>query len=241
MSHFYDNGRGGVYPSVTTILQEILPENPNLARWKRNPNNKGKGESASAIGTICHFRILKKFNPALPPPDLHYSKYPPNARDCAAIAEDMFNSLGITLEHPVFTEHRIVCHERKYAGSLDAAGVIHFEDNIFTKTCTEYNGLFLLIDLKTSASIKDNYLYQLAGYWNAFDWHGKKPDACAIINVHPYVTARNPVLEPKITIFPLETIRDYLEKFLPLVDEYHKRHPQACTLEGMRALGGMKV
>mgnify|MGYP001312225714 CR=1 FL=1 len=216
MTHYYDSGIPGVppYPSVTTITRRMLEEPPGIKMWKlRNKNWKEEMNYKAKIGTISHYRILRKFSPStLKLPELKFSDFPENATMYADIAESMFDDLGLDISDPIYVEHIVRNHEYRYAGTLDMAARI--------------NGKFTLVDLKTSAydkryGIREEYKLQLGGYYGAFDHKGEKPEAAAIIYINPF-EEKNPELKAKVVYMPIEDVKIYMVKFQEMATEFHK-------------------
>lgn len=216
MTHYYDSGIPGVppYPSVTTITRRMLEEPPGIKMWKlRNKNWKEEMNYKAKIGTISHYRILRKFSPStLKLPELKFSDFPENATMYADIAESMFDDLGLDISNPIYVEHIVRNHEYRYAGTLDMAARI--------------NGKFTLVDLKTSAydkryGIREEYKLQLGGYYGAFDHKGEKPEAAAIIYINPF-EEKNPELKAKVVYMPIEDVKIYMVKFKEMATEFHK-------------------
>jgi len=216
LTHYYDSGIPGVppYPSVTTITRRMLEEPPGIKMWKlRNKNWKEEMNYKAKIGTISHYRILRKFSPStLKLPELKFSDFPENATMYADIAESMFDDLGLDISDPIYVEHIVRNHEYRYAGTLDMAARI--------------NGKFTLVDLKTSAydkryGIREEYKLQLGGYYGAFDHKGEKPEAAAIIYINPF-EEKNPELKAKVVYMPIEDVKIYMVKFQEMATEFHK-------------------
>jgi hypothetical protein len=219
MSHFYDNGMGSTYPSVTTIISAMTPEPPGITSWKRNNKNwEAQLFRKSTIGTVAHYRILKRYAPAgvLPLPDLKMCDFPADLAEKAEIAEMMFNSLDLKLKPPYLPEYTVLCHKYKYAGQLDL--------HAFLLPDKRWNGREgnYVFDLKTSNAVHETYEMQLAAYRNALEeMHpATKVAGAAIINIHPFKD-KNPFLEAKITFFDLDQLNDAFAKFKCLAEEYH--------------------
>ena len=221
MSHFYDNGRKGTNPSVTTIIQEMTPEPPGITNWKKkNPNWEKQLHRKATIGTVAHYRILKRYAPpgVLPLPDIKMCDFPDDLAEKAEIAEMMFNSLNLKMKPPYFPEYTVLSHKFKYAGTLDLYGTLLSDDR------WSENGNFV-IDLKTSNAVHDTYGMQLSAYRHALEeMHPEnKVDGAAIINIHPF-REKNPYLEGKITFFTLSQLDEAFDKFKCLANEYHNRN-----------------
>jgi len=192
----------------------MLEEPPGIKMWKlRNKNWKEEMNYKAKIGTISHYRILRKFSPStLKLPELKFSDFPENATMYADIAESMFDDLGLDISDPIYVEHIVRNHEYRYAGTLDMAARI--------------NGKFTLVDLKTSAydkryGIREEYKLQLGGYYGAFDHKGEKPEAAAIIYINPF-EEKNPELKAKVVYMPIEDVKIYMVKFQEMATEFHK-------------------
>ena len=218
MSHWYDNGRGGKYPSVTTILQEMVPEPYGITKWKaKNQNWEAELKRKGVIGTVTHYRILKKFSSgSIQLPEIKASDFPDDLNECVEMAEIIFGKLKLEACPPFFPEYTVLCHKYEYAGQLDLIATLKNPKYEITGT--------ILIDLKTSNAVHDNYAMQLAGYRHAFEeMHPKtKIDGAAIINLCPYKD-KNPNYEPKITFFPNDKLDKEFDKFITYVEGYKER------------------
>jgi len=222
MSHFYDAGNGRSYPSVTTIISEMTPEPWGITNWKnKNPNWEKQLERKSIIGTVSHFRILKRFaaRGVLPLPDIKMCDFPSDLAEKAEIAEMMYNSLDLKLRPPYLPEYTVLSHKHKYAGTLDLHAFL-LPDERWKNRAGNY-----VFDLKTSNAVHDTYGMQLSAYKNALEeMHpSNKVDGAAIINIHPFKD-KNPYLEAKITFFDLDQLDDAFAKFKCLAEEYHSQH-----------------
>jgi hypothetical protein len=220
MSHFYQVGRES-FPSVTTIISEMTPEPPGITNWKnKNPNWEKELHRKSIIGTVSHYRVLKRFVPTgvLPLPDIHMSEFPDDLAEKAEIAEMMFDSLRLKTCGPHLAEYTVHSKKYKYAGTLDLHTKL-LEDERWPE-----HGSYV-IDLKTSNEVRDTYGMQLSAYTKAFEeMHPNVAiDGAAIINIHPF-RSKNPYLEAKITFFTLEQLSEAFDKFKCLANDYHSQH-----------------
>lgn len=218
MSHFYDNGKGGKYPSVTTILHD--GEEPiGIKIWKKNNKDwEAQLKRKAIIGTVSHYRILKRFSPGVLqlPDNIRVEDFPDDLHDKAELAECMFNNLKLELQPPHFPEYTVICHEYRYAGQLDLMSTL-----IGNKHPIQGRILF---DIKTSNAVYDTYGQQLAAYKYAWEeMHPREKVAgAAILNIHPF-PEKNPKLEPKLTFFTLDDLKEPWEKFKIAAEQYHNR------------------
>lgn len=217
MSHFYKvPGKNNIeYPSVTTIIHEMMDESEGLKRWKQKPGNMETLEYKAKIGTLVHYRILSKVaSKKIELPEFPLSEFPPDYKDKIDIAEYMWDNLNLQISKtkPVWVEHTLFNHEYGYAGKMDLAAYIGDRLGVF--------------DLKTSRgpTIYDSYKLQLGAYWLAFkEMHNTTPDMCAVIKIHPFPES-NPSLTPYFKPVPIEDIMQKADEFCEMAKKYHKIH-----------------
>jgi hypothetical protein len=211
MSHYYFSPESREYlPSVTTILQAMLPEPDGIRIWKqRNKNWKKDLGKSSDMGTLIHFALL---NPLAdhtldPAALLPYSKWYPDTIQKLELSTMMFEEMlereHIVLGQPRRVESKIINQKEKYAGQIDLMCPI--------------NNIPTLLDIKTSASIRKNHLIQLGGYYMALD---EKPEQVGIIKITPD-TYKNPSLRGEIHIYPASEARSWGEQFISLARRFH--------------------
>jgi hypothetical protein len=157
--HFYATEYGKL-PSVTTILQIVA--NPALERWKKNtPNAEEIGREAARIGTKSHELIER------------YLKHKPIAALIDSDTEPPFMAFVTWQSKHSFTltdSERSVWSESGYAGTVDLTATM--------------DGVFYLIDLKTSKHIYKNHLLQVAAYRHAYEQRtGEEIERIAILRL----------------------------------------------------------
>jgi hypothetical protein len=214
MSHYYfDPVSKSYFPSVTTILQNTLPEPPALAAWRKNNKNWKKLLTVSQInGTLIHFAILNRLSDNTQDPrDLPPMwKWYPDTADKIDLAVCMFYEMleheKISLGYPRMIEHKIINSTEKYAGKYDMK--------------CKVNGVETLMDLKTSAQVRDQHLLQLGGYYAAIP-DKDKPTQAGVITVH-VDPKNNPSLVSKIHILPEHKVISLSEEFIELARTFHK-------------------
>jgi hypothetical protein len=203
------------YPSVTKILDEMVPEPPAVTRWKqRTPNWRRDFAEKGKVGTIVHFRILNPLSTSrLELPEFGFSDFPENAKDLADIGEILFKSKNIVFEDERYVERSVVSDKHKYGGKVDLLARIKFPDRDRSP--------LVLIDIKTSKTAYDKHFLQLGGYYNALVEEGLEPDEGAIIIVHPYVKS-NPRLEAHLYPISKQTMEKDASAFLELVEQFYE-------------------
>jgi predicted RecB family nuclease len=144
------------YPSVTTILDETVPKDAFLIKWIREQGIGGQAifEKAAEEGTEAHVAIEELLNGGVVPTE----DMSPKVKKCVQAFIDWHElHKPETLE----TEQIVYNMEGRYAGGCDY--VCKIGDQTY------------VIDWKTSNSIQDKHLYQVAAYRMALDT--KYPDA----------------------------------------------------------------
>lgn len=143
------------YPSVTTIIHNILLYPEPLLKWsnflgfKRKMYEKSMEES-STLGTCIHemlyHYIKNEDNTEVKVPFMHIDK----ANAILANAVPYLKSIGITPENTTFAEETIISEQLGYAGTLDWCG-----------TCDK---VLTLADYKTSKRARESMYIQLSAY-----------------------------------------------------------------------------
>lgn len=181
----YKSGIGLKLPGVTTILNCI--SKPQLMIWAAKEERKGVmycmlnnkiipekffytmiSEKAADVGTICHFMCecyLKGCEADL-------SEF---ESDKLTMAKNGFNKFlefwnreGLTV---LSTEQALSDSALGYGGTLDIV-------------CTDKEGKFVLVDLKTSKAIYSEYWAQVAAYRKLFDVNSiNKISRCIIVRI----------------------------------------------------------
>lgn len=214
MSHYYiDPETKACFPSVTTILNKMLEEPPSLAAWRKKHKNWEELLKISQInGTLIHFAILNRLsdNTQDPMDNPPMWKWYPDTLDKLDLAVCMFYEMldreKITLGYPRMIEQKIINREEKYAGKYDIKCPV--------------NTIETLLDLKTSAKVRDQHLLQLGGYYAAIP-DKNKPSQAGVITVHVNPD-NNPHLVSKIHIIPEHKVISLADEFLELAREFHR-------------------
>ncbi|HPE06151.1 MAG TPA: PD-(D/E)XK nuclease family protein [Smithellaceae bacterium] len=169
MTHIY-RYQGDFFPSVTTIIHEMLPEPERLTIWKQTNRNWEKQTQKSAIiGTLVHYRILNNLSArTLERPDMKFDEIPSDAVKRIELGEIMFEELGLDIGHPRKVETFCINTEHKFAGKPDLVAPI--------------NGVYTLVDLKTSREIHETHRLQMGGYFELLD---RTPEQAMLISLHP--------------------------------------------------------
>jgi len=223
MSHFYlDPVSKSYFPSVTTILQTVLPEPDSIKMWKsKNKNWKTLLKESSDTGTLVHFSILNPLaDYTLDPSDLlPLDKWYKDTAQKLELATMMFDELlkkkKMTLLQPRRIESKILNREEKYAGKFDLFCPVK---------CQEYglDGHRVLFDIKTSANIYETHKIQLGGYYASFP-EDEKPDRVALIKITPDAR-RNPRLEADLHIYSRSLAEKWADQFIELARRFHSEN-----------------
>jgi len=165
--YFFD---GYKYPSVTTIIHKVVPEAPELTRWKdtfRSKEFKNSTEYrdySSFRGTFIHYTVLNQIAPfPLDPGDLpalsDWHQWRERMVEDITSAKELWDEIDIEVIPPVFIETPLCHHGLWYAGTPDLVARIKYEGK------TE----FTLIDLKTSRKPYESHYHQLGAYAQMID------------------------------------------------------------------------
>lgn len=143
--YIYDNGQHDALEGTVTLTAEDVD---NMVAESKKAF-RAKSKKAMDIGTIVHELIEKHCQTGIAP-DLT------NDPDEVQTA---FNAWLQWVEEndfePILSEVQVCNPGAGYAGRFDAVARV--------------NGRVTLLDFKTSTGIWDEYKYQLAAYWDAFD------------------------------------------------------------------------
>lgn len=158
LGYFLDDGTK--VPGVTTVLSRFK-ESGGLIHWAWNEGMEGRDyretrDAAANAGTIAH---------ALVECDIRAKAFDPSGHQTEAL-EKAYMAFAAYLEwkeqtnlKPVASEVALISEKHRFGGTLDAMLV---------------NGKLSLGDVKTSAGIYQEYLYQLAAY--GIVWEENNPD-----------------------------------------------------------------
>lgn len=203
------------YPSVTTIIDTMLPEPTAITKYKQKTRNwKEIYEYKAKIGTLIHFRILNPLSQSrLELPDFKFNEFPDDAFDLVDLGEIIFNSMNLEIGEDRYVEQSVISNIHKFGGRVDLVAPIRYKNN-------DDHMPFLVVDIKTSKSVYDKHLLQLGGYYIALVEQGIKPDAGAILLIHPYIK-NNPRLLGNLYPVSKQKLEQYAQKFLELVKEFY--------------------
>jgi len=212
MSHIYTDGKLQ-YPSVTTILSEVMEEPPGIRHWKRKQRDPDRELTRRAdIGTLMHYRILNNLavqNLELPK-GIPYQKWDNDYLQRIELCEDMFGQLDIEYGHPRKCEVTIFDRKNIYAGQYDLLAPMSINGG---------KELLTIGDLKSSKAAYDKHKYQIGGYYHAI---GRVPEQGVIICLHPFEDG-NPELVPRISLLTKAELDFYADGFLEMVDKYYEK------------------
>jgi hypothetical protein len=199
--------QGDYFPSVTTILGEILDEPEGLTQWKLKNLDWEKTTNRSAIiGTLVHYRILNELAPqTLELPDIPFDEIPADALKRVELSQLMWEELDLKVGHPRKVEKFAVNQEYKFAGKPDLVAPI--------------NDVYTLVDLKTSREIHDTHKLQLGGYHELLD---RTPEQAMLVSLHPNERG-NAHLRAHTVVIPIKELNAYADRFVEMTKEFHKR------------------
>jgi hypothetical protein len=198
-----------LYPSVTTIISNVLPVPEKLAAWKLSTGKEGveKMKASQIVGTLVHYRILNGLSPSLlEPPSFSPDDLPPGALEKIDLCEIMWDELALKIGHPRKVERLLFNREHRFCGTPDLVAPV--------------NDIYTLVDLKTSKDVYETHRIQMGGYYELL---GGAPERALLVSIHP-TTYNNKFLRAhlhEIKKHELESLRD---KFLELTEEFHKRN-----------------
>ena len=206
MVHIY-KFQGDYFPSVTTILGEILDEPEGLTQWKLKNLDWEKTTNRSAIiGTLVHYRILNELAPqTLELPDIPFDEIPADALKRVELSQLMWEELGLKIGHPRKVEKFAVNQEYKFAGKPDLVAPI--------------NDVYTLVDLKTSREIHDTHRLQMGGYHELLD---RTTEQAMLVSLHPNERG-NAHLRAHTETIARKELDAYADRFVEMTKEFHKR------------------
>lgn len=207
MVHIY-RFEGNYYPSVTTILGEMISEPERLTQWKNNNKNwKNQTGESQIIGILVHYRILNGLAPqTLETPDIDFENIPKGALQKVELGEIMWDELGLEIGYPRKVETFAVNMEHKFAGKPDLEAPI--------------DGMYTLVDLKTSREVYESHRLQMGGY---HELRGRIFDQAMLVSLHPNERG-NSNLRAHTVVIPRKELDVYADKFVELAKEFHKKN-----------------
>lgn len=195
------------FPSVTTIIGATVPIPERLANWKISSGAAGhaKMKASQITGTLIHYRILNNLAPQLlDPPNFSPEDLPKGTDKKVDIAELMWDTLNLDIGYPRKIEKLLYSKEHVFAGTPDLVCPI--------------NGVFTLVDLKSSKEIYESHRLQLGGYYELL---GCVPEQGLLVSLHPDPYG-NPHLRAHTVPITKEELEDYRSQFLDLARKYHE-------------------
>ena len=207
---------GKKYYSVTSILAATL-EKPELDAWRAMVGKEEADRMArerAVIGSVCHYRILSKYSiRSLEPPTIHLpwkdlrewlEELNYRGELCEMMWQEAIDSIDL---EPLYVEHTLVSHRHRFAGTFDMLARIFDKD--------------VLIDLKTSKELWEEYKLQLAAYAILCRENGINVDMGMLVKLHPFEEG-NPSLKAETVWLNGRELDSYGEKFLDLVREFYE-------------------
>lgn len=171
---FYDNGKGKIFPGVTTITG--LLDKPALIKWANNLGLKGIDstkyvDDKADIGTLAHAMITDNLKNE-PTDTLDYAgKQIKIAENCVLSYLEWAKDKDIK---PILIEEPMISETYKVGGTVDIYA--------------EVNGVKELIDLKTGNGIWPEHHIQVAAYAGILDENGHKAEKVRILNIPRHET-----------------------------------------------------
>lgn len=228
---YYFNGFH--YPSATTILHKMIPEDPALRRWKqtyRDPVFKSAKEYTdySAIrGTFAHFNILSSISPfqldAGDLPELRkWRHWQERLLEDVRCCRKLWDMIDIEIIPPTNIEEPMCHHGKWYAGTPDLRGKVKYDGQ------TKY----ALVDIKTSKRPYDSHYNQIGAYAQMINDGVSKHRVEIGLLVYVSPGAKKPtvvVIEPGEIQDNICIFNDYRDEFYELpgiVEEYGLLLPQ---------------
>jgi hypothetical protein len=232
MSHYYFDPETKTYfPSVTTILQTVLPEPEGITLWKaRNKNWKKLLTESADTGTLVHFAILNPLSGyCLDASDLlpmykWYSDTVTKLELSSMMFQQLIKTKHLQFGFPRRVESKILNRKEKYSGKFDLCCPL---------TCPRINNEKILFDIKTSSAVRETHLLQLGGYFMSFP-EDERPDRVAIIKITPDAW-KNPKLEAELHVYPKSKAEEWGNQFIELARTFHAEnmHPSDDNIETM--------
>lgn len=148
---------GELYPSVTSLLDEFLPESPFLKQWRlKTPDWKEYMEQKAQVGTVVHAYAANHFREQMHLPRIEEQeiKLNPQQEMEARVAIDNFNKFISSYNiKPVACEITVYNKELKYAGTVDLIA--------------DVDGVPAILDFKTSRMVRTTHEAQVVAYKKA--------------------------------------------------------------------------
>lgn len=231
--HYYYHG-GMRFPSVTTIVSAVeRHENGGMdpqfvVRWKNGLRNKGIDpevflQHTQMYGTFGHFRVLNSLSPTtIPLPEADMDNMPDDMLEIVDIIHTMFDNCTVRnkngksvlfkdniAEYPRWIEKSMVSKKYMFGGQADLI--------------CKMEGELTLVDIKTSAALRDHHILQLGAYSILMEEQPKigMPDKFYIVRLHPFLD-RNPTLDGCIHDIPLHRIMGARKEFLDILNSYNE-------------------
>jgi len=195
------HGKKGMYPSVTTIVDQAWQEGDDYHWWKQkndgnngNPYHKDIKNYSGWRGTLCHYTLLNTLT--------HEELWSDEEQEAIDNLKEMGDYKYDADEEPKDAYERYqrdlqwvkrqfdLIQEKK---GIKPDNVVDVERRVLKHEFPRYAGQFdllyenpsgqlVLSDLKTSKWIYDKNKLQLAAYANAID---EEPDVLEVIKIHP--------------------------------------------------------
>lgn len=209
MSHIKMH-EGRRIPSVTTILSEFNPFPPWIeAKWHAKLRRQGidpkqELERTARVGTIVHYSILSKISQTqLEMPSFPLSSYPDDWDMYVDISSSIWEQFPFEIQRPI-CEHFFMDTKNGYCGTADMI--------------CDIDGIRTVIDLKTSAAVRENHITQVAAYGKWFE-----AKQAIVVAVCPYIE-KNPTFEIHYKIIDETTMQTEQARFLDWCEAWHRKY-----------------
>ena len=201
--HIYELD-GVQYPSVTTIIK-LISINDDLMKWAnymgfKRKNIKEIQDESAEFGTIVHSNLRAIIDPNAPPADIF--KDPRKEYEFSIIKRRFIEYFSSIEYKTIDTEMTLISPKFGYAGTLDW----------LARISDGKKDRLLLLDFKTSKSIKTTMYLQLGGYYNLLKEININVDGAGIIIVNERECTMHPISKEKL--------EEFSETFISLVSFY---------------------
>jgi len=205
----------GKFPSVTSIIHEMLSEPDELKAWRiTTPNWKSLLKRYKYEGEFIHYRVLNRYAiRTLEPPEIDPSLLDDEEFITAVeTGELMWDELELNI-NPIMVEEVLINRKHRYAGRVDMIA--------------EIDGQTVVIDLKRHFEpARKQFLLQIGAYAHAYGLD--EVDKGMVVSLCPD-RDRNPNLEAKVVEINKEELSWFASEFLTLVREFYEKESRGKT------------
>ena len=203
--HIYEKN-GHKYPSVTTVMQIIGDD--GICKWANHLGYKhisyvSELDRLSKFGTAAHAFVRAMVDPYAPKPEPYECTYEEEQKLKAILLNFKEFQKEVQIK-PIVTEYTMVSENYKIGGTCDCFGSFTLDGKTYEN---------VLMDFKTSRSVRASMIMQLSGYRYLLEECGYTVEHGAIIQLNTDAI--------KVTMVELDTLKEYGEAFLKLVDFFY--------------------